>query len=267
MFREQETNGNMNSIAMNTEPGLRMPAREVADGDYIPSLGDVLRMLSRRLWLILLFILVFMGVAIGYSLTQTPKYEASIKILVGQRQVGDASNSNLSASDLQGLQILTKTVAEAINTLPVTQAVVEELNLPMKPDDVSANLGVVLVPETQFIEVTYEDSNPVRAQQVVNAYGDAIAKQMSDISTVASSVTVTVWERATVPEDPVSPKPALNGLLGLALGALLGVSMALLVENLRGSLRSAEEAEQVSGLPVVGVIPRSAVPSGKVKRG
>jgi capsular polysaccharide biosynthesis protein len=254
------TKGNRDIIAMNTEPGLLTPA---SDGEYILSLGDMLRMLWRQWWLISLCVLLFTGVALGYSFTQTPKYEASIKILVGQSQVGAGPDSNLSASDLQGLQILTKTVAEGINTRPVAEGVVEELHLPMKPEDVMGRLRVEQVPETQFVEVTYEDPSPVRAQQIVNAYGDVIAKRISDISTDASAITVTVWERATVPSDPVSPEPARNGLMGLALGAILGVTLAFLLENLRGSWRSAEEVERVSGLPTVGVIPRFVVPSGK----
>jgi capsular polysaccharide biosynthesis protein len=56
-------------------------------------------------------------------------------------------------------------------------------------------------------------------------------------------------------------------LLGLVLGAMLGVTLALLLEAVRESWRSAEEVERVSGVPTVGVIPKFAPPRGKKKQG
>jgi capsular polysaccharide biosynthesis protein len=53
----------------------------------------------------------------------------------------------------------------------------------------------------------------------------------------------------------VSPKPLRNGLLALVLGLMLGTGMAFLLEYLDHSWRSPEEAEQITGVPTVGIIP------------
>ena len=61
--------------------------------------------------------------------TPIPVYEASIMTLVGQRTTNADTNTLLSA-DVEGLQQLTQTVADAVGTLPIAQAVVEQLGLP-----------------------------------------------------------------------------------------------------------------------------------------
>ena len=59
---------------------------------------------------------------------------------------------------------------------------------------------------------------------------------------------------AVVNTDKVAPKPVRNGLLGIAVGLVFGVSMAFLLEYLDNSIKSTEEAERVFGAPVLGHI-------------
>lgn len=64
-----------------------------------------------------------------------------------------------------------------------------------------------------------------------------------------------IVSRAAVITAPVSPKPARNGALGLAVGLVFGLGMALLYEYLDNTIKSSEEAEQLYGAPVLGLIP------------
>ena len=259
---ERRTNENGSIEAVATEPGPDTSTRGTSE-EYTLSFGDILRMLWRQSWLIALVALAFLGLAVGFSLVQAPRYEASIKMLVGQKQEGASSESNLSASDIQGLQIMTKTMAEAIDTRRVAEVVIQRLNLPLKPGDLMNNLSVEPVSETQFFKVTYEDDDPVRAQQILNTYGEVFPRQVSEISSDASAVVVTLYEEARVENDPVSPKPLRNALLGLMLGAMLGIILAVLLESLNDAWRSTEEVERVSTVPTVGVIPQFAIRAKK----
>ncbi|HVE94875.1 MAG TPA: polysaccharide biosynthesis tyrosine autokinase [Acidimicrobiales bacterium] len=63
---------------------------------------------------------------------------------------------------------------------------------------------------------------------------------------------------AVADEDPVSPNPVRNGLLGLVLGLMLGFGQALLFEKLDDSIRLKEDAERASNLPTLGLIPAVA---------
>jgi capsular polysaccharide biosynthesis protein len=247
---------------LEAEQGLGLPA-EAAEYEYnILSLQDFLQVIRSRFWVVALVTVVLVGAAVGLSLVQTPMYEASIKILVGQER---ASTENPNANDVMGLQQLTRTMAEGVNSRPVAEVVIQQLNLQMTPEDFLANLSVEQIPETQFMEVNYRDSSPDRAQRVADTIGDAFSTQVSQVSPSASAITATVWERAETPDGPVSPNPARNGLLALMLGLMLGTVLAFLLEYLDDSWRSPEEAEQVSGVPTFGLIPEFGAITDKKK--
>ncbi len=239
---------------MNTEPRLVMHEAAIEDDEYLPSLRDNLRVIRWRLWVIVLVAIIFVGASVGFSLTQTPQYRASIGILVGQDQDTDLS------SNVQGLQKLTPTLVRAVDSRPLAEAVIQQLNLRTTPEDFLENMSVERVADTQFIRVSYKDPNPQMARDVANAIGNEFSEQISEISTDASGVTAIVWEPAVVPDKPASPNPMRDGVLGLVVGIFLGVGLAFLLEHLDDSWRSPEEAERVSGKPTLAVIPEFQVP-------
>lgn len=238
----------MNNFA---EQGGGVPAGEDA---YVLHVRDLFMALWKRWWIIVLVVVTLTGGIIGLSLMQPPVYEASIKILVGQQR-GIA----VTPLDVGGLQDVTATVAQAISSRPIAKAVIEQENLNTDPGTFLTNLEASVIEGTQFIEVSYRDSDPERAQRVVNTLGDVFSKRIAEMNPRESIMTATVWEPADVPGGPISPNPLRNGLVALMIGAVLGVALALLLEFLDDSWRSPEEAEQVSGVPTFGAIPAFAV--------
>ncbi len=230
---------------------MDVSARDSQD-QYALSVKGFLVILRRRLWVILLVAAVLTGSTIGFDYLQTPTYEGSIKILVRQQQ-DDASTS--LGNDVLGLQQITETMAEAVHTQPVAEAVIRELDLSLSPEDFLENLNAEQVGDTEFIDVSYRDSSPERAQRIANVTGDVFSEQASEVNPSANSITAAIWEEAAVPGSPVSPDPMRDGALALMLGSVLGIGAAFLLEHLDDRWRSPEEAERVSGVPTLGVLP------------
>jgi capsular polysaccharide biosynthesis protein len=238
---------------LNIESSSLMLVEDTQNEGHVISLREPLQIIRRQIWLITLITALFVGAAVGFSLLQTPVYEAKIKILVGLQRDGSVP-LNLG-SDIAGLQQLTLTMAEAVDTRPVAEAVTDELNLQESPEALLEDLSAQQMPNTQFIEVSYKDTNPRRAQLVVNRIGQEFSEQVSDVSPSGNGVNATVWERAITPQAPVSPKPLLNSLVALVVGGMLGLGLAFLLEHLDDRWRSPQEAEQIFGVPALGVIP------------
>jgi capsular polysaccharide biosynthesis protein len=227
---------------------------------------DVLQIFLRRLWVIILVALVFVGTALGASLLQTPTYQASAKLLLGQKPSGDQQPNPSLIGSVEGLQQLTHTMVEAIDSRPVAEEVIQRRGLRMDPQNLLNNLTVEQIEDTQFLLVSYRDTDPERAKEIIDAVSDVSTERISETNTSVYDITVTVWEYATVPEAPVSPDPVRNGLLALGLGLMLGTGLAFLLEYLDDSWRSPEEVEQISGIPTFGVIPEfAAAKNGKGK--
>lgn len=68
---------------------------------------------------------------------------------------------------------------------------------------------------------------------------------------------VQLAQRASVPTSPSSPTTSRNALIGGALGLLLGVGLALLLEHLDPRLRQPEELEAIYRAPLLGVVAES----------
>ena len=75
-----------------------------------------------------------------------------------------------------------------------------------------------------FIRLTYEGTDPYKVKKIVDTVGEVSSERISETSAAGSNLTATVWEKAIVPESPVSPHPLRNGLLTLVVGwALTGL--------------------------------------------
>ena len=221
---------------------------------YSPQL--ILQTLRQRMWTIMLVALVTTGAAIGFSLLQTPTYESSVLILVGQKTTGDTN----SGPDVADLQELTLTVAKAVPTTPIAEMVVERLDLQEgSAEEVLNNVSAEPDPGTMFVNVSYKDSDPKRAQLIANSIGKVMSEKISEVSVGANAITATVWEKATLPETPLSPDPIRNGIIGLMLGSLLGLVLAFLLEHVSDRWKSRDELEEDFGVPTLGVVPKFRV--------
>lgn len=68
---------------------------------------------------------------------------------------------------------------------------------------------------------------------------------------------VSVVDVAAIPQKPSQPRPALNLLLSLIVGTLLGLGLAVLKEQIDESITDPTDVEGRVGLPLLGAVPRS----------
>jgi capsular exopolysaccharide synthesis family protein len=79
--------------------------------------------------------------------------------------------------------------------------------------------------------------------------------QEANIDAGDSATNVTVADPARPPGTPWMPKPVLFPLAGLFSGLLLGVALAYLLESQDDTVADSFQVEQLSNLPVLGMIP------------
>lgn len=75
-----------------------------------------------------------------------------------------------------------------------------------------------------------------------------------------------VLSPAVEPVVPSTPNMALNGILAVVLGALLGVGAAVVKELRNPRVRAAADLTELLGVPVIAVMPRRPVFAGKGRR-
>jgi len=88
-----------------------------------------------------------------------------------------------------------------------------------------------------------------------------------NVTSAANTSSISIVEPAVTPISRTSPRPLINLVLGLLIGTIVGLAFAFLREALDQSIKSPEELERISGLPVLGLIPRVTKASIKKQLG
>ncbi len=87
----------------------------------------------------------------------------------------------------------------------------------------------------------------------------AFLKQSKETDAVKTAsvqtINARVLNKALVPGSPYKPNKKLMLVIGLFVGLLLGLGMALLLEHFDNTFKSSEEVETKLGLPVIGMLP------------
>src|SRR5687768_4269597 len=148
-----------------------------AEDEAFVSIADTARSARRRLWIVILLPLLTVGAAIGASLLQQPVYEASARVVLSPK--GGASQQDNFSNTISGLQAL----AIEMEVAGLNRSMVEEIvNAQSEPGAVSAadineNLTIAQLEDTQYLTLTYKDTNPTQAQDVVNSAAEVFARE------------------------------------------------------------------------------------------
>ncbi|MCP3420910.1 polysaccharide biosynthesis tyrosine autokinase [Nocardioides pinisoli] len=221
-------------------------------------LADYLRVLRNHWIAVTAFVLVAALAAFGWSSLQPKVYAASSSGFVTSGGGGDPGldslNDSLSKSRAASYVVLAKDRETA-------SLVIDDLGLDTSPEGLVGNIDAAQTPDTVIISITARAGTPEEAQQLADAWVGALAQRVKSIEAGKSSgsqgqgMRIEVSESAQLPTSPVSPQVERNVLLGAVLGALLGLGYAVVRSLLDRRIRSSEDVERDTGVPVVGSVP------------
>jgi len=168
--------------------------------------------IKRWWWLLIVGIIIPMGISYHFLSQQPALYQAKVTLMVGSalQQPGyDPTQAQASVG-------LAQAYTELVKRRPITQAVIQRLNLERSPEALAWQITAWINPEAQLLEIMVTDTNPQAAALIANALADELIKQLG-------SVVLTVIEPAVEPTWPVSSRSKLilpvAGAAGLALAA------------------------------------------------
>ncbi len=84
------------------------------------------------------------------------------------------------------------------------------------------------------------------------------------VASQAQTSSISIVEPAVTPVTKYRPRPKVNLLVGLLSGLILGLAFAFLREAIDKSIKSSDDLERITGLPILGMIPK--VTKSKMKK-
>lgn len=218
-------------------------------------LRDVLGALRAGWWLPLIGLIIGGGAALLVSLLEHPAYTASTQLFVSTRD-----NTSTSAV-FQGSQFSEQRVtsyAQLISGDELADRVIKRLDLPVTTEELRGEIKATAVTDTVLIDVDVTDSSPQRARDIAEAVGSEFTSFATELETTdpggLSPVKVTVTQPPQVPTAASSPKTVRNVALGALVGLLVGVGLAIGRARLDRTVKKADEAAELTGAPVIGLV-------------
>jgi tyrosine-protein kinase len=211
--------------------------------------------LLRTRWVIIcVTIAVALLGTVAVTLLTTPLYQASTRLFVSI-----TPRASVTAKYQGNSQQRVLSYTELIMGETLAQRTVDRLHLDMSAKELREHVKARSTPDTLLIDLSVLDPSPARARDIANALSDELVVMVSELETpeqgVRPDARVVVEQRASLPANPVIPKWARNVTVGLALGVLLGIGLAVLRDRFDNTVKNREIVEEITGAGLVGNIP------------
>ena len=137
--------------------------------DFV-ELRRILAIVLRRWWWLVLATVLAAAAANIISRQQTPVYQATTSVLVGD----SIKSTRVDRTDIQVSEALVQTYVEIARRQPVLEGVVRALNLNESWQALNSQIQVTQVESTQLIEIVVEANSPEMARMIA----DEVVNQM-----------------------------------------------------------------------------------------
>jgi succinoglycan biosynthesis transport protein ExoP len=137
-------------------------------------LKQMIFLLRKWLWLLILGLVLGAGGGIFFSRIQTPVYQATTKVLITR-----APQSSTGVQSVLDNSVTTQTYTEILTMQPVLKAASEKVGF----DVSSNNIQVSVITNTQIVQVGVTDQYPERSALIANALVETASQQYMDIQT------------------------------------------------------------------------------------
>ncbi|MFZ1374816.1 MAG: polysaccharide biosynthesis tyrosine autokinase [Nostocoides sp.] len=219
-------------------------------------LQDYVRIVRKRWLTIALTTLLVIGLA-GLLAALTPKkYSSTTQFFVSISGADDSAQLQQGSTFVQQR---VKSYAQLLKTPRALDPVIAEVGDGVNADDLAEAITVTAPPDTVMLEVTVTDPSPERAQKIAAALGEAFPTVVDEIerpsdTSRTSPVKVSLVQPATTSGTPVSPNPVRNLALGLVLGVLLGLGLAVLRHLMDTTVRTSDDVKEITEEPIIGAV-------------
>jgi capsular polysaccharide biosynthesis protein len=218
------------------------------------SLVDVLAVLRRRFWIVLLVVSISVGLAALLSyVVLPPMYRADTSLIVNERPSAVQGTGGIDYGQIETNRSLAVTYARIIVSRAIFQDTIDTLGLPETVKKLTEMTAVQVQGQTEIISVSVKDKSAARAAIIANAIATSFIAQLPTL--VNRVENVSVIDRAVPVSEQVSPRPLLNMAVALVAALVLGVLLAFLVDYFDDIIKTPDDIKKLFGLRALAVIP------------
>ena len=210
------------------------------------NLVEVLSYFKSKLSLIISVVLmiVFLGNIYSFYLKK-PMYQSNTTVLL----VNETTNN---FNEVQLNKNLTTTYTEIIKSRRVLDQVIRELNYDYTTKQLTEQIGVEAVGDTQLIRITVKNSNKKKAALIADQIATTFTKE---IKVLYHMENVSVVDKAVVSDVPYNINYLKDNIIYFGIGIILMFGIVFVMYYFDTSIKSSDIIENKLGLTVIGIVP------------
>ena len=224
-------------------------------------LMDLVFTLFRRWKLIVLVAVPIIGMGTFFAMTRPTVYKSEMTLMVSNGKNYQASS--LNENELSKNQKLAGTYAEIAKSKTILCNVIKKYDIDETLKNLQGQVTIAPVGNTEFLRLTYKNSDPQMAAAVTNEIGNEF---MLKVRQVMNFQNIKVIESAQVPDTCLPKKRGLIIIMSIILGGMTGCGIAFIIEFFFCKLRKPKDIEKILGSSMLGMVPdfnMSLVEGGK----
>jgi tyrosine-protein kinase len=252
-------------------------------------LRSYLTILWRWKFLLLFFLIAAPLVAYLVDHGKPKVYQASALVGTNAATVSGPTGGSFTTNNIAA-------IARLVTTTPVAQIAGGLLHPPASPGQIVGEVSASADQTTGFLTISAQDQSPTRAAQIANAFAKAIGVnlQAAAINQINAAIRANERQLRRIPASQIAVRAQLQQQLtqlqaslatqgsgaailqaagpgslvsgsprrvieiGLLIGLLLGIGAVALAENSDRRLRTPEDLERLTDLPLLGALAPSA---------
>ena len=213
-------------------------------------LGAYFRIVAKRLWIVLLAVVLTTCITFLFSKLQTPEYRSTVYLNV--------IPARLDLGLVQTTKMYLRNYAGQIRSRTTASKVIDRLELDLTPAQLVEKITVSPIESDYLLQIDVDDQDPILAMQIAQSTAEVFEEKIDvDMLEVDKSdrlqISLQDWAE---PGALHKPDIKTNTIAGAVFGLIVGLLVVFLLEWLQADiLRSTEDVERHTGLAVLGLIP------------
>ena len=202
--------------------------------------------------IVIIIIFIIGGCIYSFNFVE-PKYKSSSTILLVSKNSSE-KNSKVTQNDVTLNKSLLTTYGNIITSNNVLEKVRQNLQIEDTIEQLSKNIKVDEVEDTQLIKVDVINENADEAQKIAEELNNVFIQEIKNIYNIEN---VTVVDKPSIEDSPYNINHIRDIILFGLIGILASVIYIFISYVLDTSIKIEQDIEDYTGLNVIGTMPKS----------
>ena len=217
-------------------------------------LKELLQMFWEKKIQIILVVAIFAVIGIIYTSTCVkPKYVAKTSLLLATNSSSvNAGSTSITTTDVTLNSKLVSTYSKLVKSDKVIRNVISNLSLNMDEDVLKNSVSVTATEDTEFIEISIKNEDPVLATKIANEMSKVFIENVKQYYKIEN---LYIYDEAEVENEPYNINHKKDVLIFAVIGIVIAFGYVLILNMLDTTIKSAQDIEKISGVTVLASIP------------